>query len=204
MSRLAPLSVCVSSLHPWAKQTEGVQFTLSPDIARRPVGSLSGYQLTWYYYSYSHVYASILGLTQLGGGVLLLFRKTALLGAAVMTPVMANILMINLFFQIAFGAECMAAFIFASMVSLLWRDREAIVSLFWSHQAAEPANSRTFHRMIATLIVVLVIAQAGIFSALPGPPGAKISYRRCRHAVDNCSRQSIIKAGSAGWRSALP
>jgi uncharacterized membrane protein YphA (DoxX/SURF4 family) len=76
----------------------GVQFALSPDIARRAIGSLSGFQLTWYYYSYSHIYASLLGLTQLVGGALLLFRKTALMGAAIMTPVMANILMINLFF----------------------------------------------------------------------------------------------------------
>ncbi len=101
----------------------GVQFTLPPDIARRAVGSLSGYQLTWYYYGYSHVYASILGLTQLAGGSMLLFRKTALLGAAVMTPVMVNILMINLFFHIAVGAVCAAAFIFVSMMALLWRER---------------------------------------------------------------------------------
>jgi hypothetical protein len=140
----------------------GVQFKLSPEIARRPVGSLSGFQLTWYYYSYSAVYASILGLTELAGAVMLLFRKTALLGAAVMTPVMANILMINLFFHIAFGAECMAAFIFASMQALLWHDRNALVSLFWSDQAAEPARSRRFHRLTAALVVLLVVAQTAL------------------------------------------
>jgi hypothetical protein len=36
---------------------------------------------------------------------MLLFRKTALLGAAVMLPVMANIVMVNLFFAIAW-AHC--------------------------------------------------------------------------------------------------
>ncbi|HEY4676870.1 MAG TPA: hypothetical protein VIJ01_06905 [Candidatus Angelobacter sp.] len=38
----------------------GRQFTLPPEIALRPVGSLSGYQLAWFYYSYSHTYAVIL------------------------------------------------------------------------------------------------------------------------------------------------
>jgi hypothetical protein len=137
----------------------GVQFTLHQDIAQRPIGSLSGFQLTWYYYSYSHVYASILGLTQLAGATMLLFRKTALLGAAIMTPVMANILMINLFFHIAVGAECTAAFIFVSMLALLWRDRAALVALFWSQQAAEPASSRRFHRSMAAFVVLIVIAQ---------------------------------------------
>jgi hypothetical protein len=137
----------------------GIQFTLSPDIARQPIGTLTGYQLTWYYYSYSHIYASILGLTQLTGAALLLFRKTALLGAAIMTPVMANILMINLFFDIAFGAECMAAFIFASMLTLLWHQRDGLLDLFWTQQAPEPTNSRKFHRSMVALVVLLVTAQ---------------------------------------------
>jgi len=70
----------------------GWQFRLAPEITSKPVGSLSGFQLTWYFYSYSYVYARILGLTQLAGGAMLLFRKTALLGAAAMIPVIANIL----------------------------------------------------------------------------------------------------------------
>jgi hypothetical protein len=143
----------------------GVQFTLHQDIAQRPIGSLSGFQLTWYYYSYSHVYASILGLTQLAGAAMLLFRKTALLGAAIMTPIMANILMINLFFHIAVGAECTAAFIFASMLALLWRARAALVRLFWSQQAAEPVSSRKFHRSMTALVVLVVVAQV-VFSVL--------------------------------------
>lgn len=143
----------------------GLQFTLPPDIAQRPIGSLSGFQLTWYYYGYSHVYGSILGLTQLVGGTMLLFRKTAFLGAVIMTPVMANILMINLFFHIAVGAACTATFIFASMLALLWRERGALVELFWSHQASEPASSRKFHRSMAALVVLVVIGEA-IFTLL--------------------------------------
>jgi hypothetical protein len=146
----------------------GVQFTLPPDIGRRAIGSLSGYQLTWYYYGYSHVYASILGLTQLAGGSMLLFRKTALLGAALMTPVMVNILMINLFFHITVGAVCAAAFIFVSMVALLWRERGALLGLFWRRQNAEPAvpgrsKARPLYR--AVLLVAIVVAQT-VFGVL--------------------------------------
>jgi hypothetical protein len=90
----------------------GRQFTLPAEIALRPAGSLSGYQLAWLYYGHSHAYAVILGLIQLAGGALLLFRKTALLGAALTLPVMTNILMINVFFFIAWGALCTSAFIF--------------------------------------------------------------------------------------------
>jgi hypothetical protein len=98
----------------------GRQFTLPAEIALRPVGSLTGYQLAWLYYGHSHTYAVILGLIQLAGGALLLFRKTALLGAALMLPVMTNIVMINVFFHIAWGAMCTSAFIFASMLAVRW------------------------------------------------------------------------------------
>ena len=139
----------------------GRQFSLPPEIALRPVGSLTGYQLAWSYYAHSHTYAVILGLIQLGGGALLLFRKTALLGAALMLPVMTNIVMINVFFHIAWGAMGTSAFIFASMLALLWHSRRALAGVFWIDQAGEPASVRRFHRTMAALVVLLVITLMG-------------------------------------------
>jgi len=140
----------------------GRQFTLPREMALRPVGSLSGYQLAWFYYSYSHGYAVILGLIQLAGGALLLFRKTALLGAALMLPVMTNILMINVFFHIAWGALGTSAFIFISMLAVLWRQRDVLVGVFWTHQTAEPDNVRRYYRIAAAMIVLLVITLMGV------------------------------------------
>ena len=151
----------------------GRQFTLPPETALQPVGSLSGHQLAWFYYSYSHAYAVILGLIQVGGGALLLFRKSALLGAALMLPVMTNILMINLFFHIALGALCTSAFIFASMLAVLWRHRDALMSVFWTQQAGEPSDVRRYYRITAALVFLLAITLMGIASWLAA--GYKIS-----------------------------
>jgi len=140
----------------------GRQFTLPPEVALRPAGSLSGYQLAWLYYGHSHAYALILGLIQLGGGALLLFRKTALLGAALMLLVMTNIVMINVFFHIAWGAMGTSAFIFASMLAVLWHQRHALVGVFWTDQAGEPGSVRRYHRITAALVVLLVITLMGI------------------------------------------
>ncbi len=148
----------------------GRQFSLPPEIALRPVGSLSGYQLAWFYYAHSHAYAVILGLVQLGGGALLLFRKSALLGAALTLPVMTNIVMINVFFHIAWGAMGTSVFIFASMLAILWRSRHALVGVFWTDQAGEPTKVRRYHRTIAALVVLLVVTLMGV--------GSWISARR--------------------------
>lgn len=136
----------------------GRQFSLPPDTATKPVGSLTGYELAWFYYGYSHTYAVILGITQLAGATLLLFRKTTLLGAAVLLPVTANIVMINVFFHIAWGALCTSAFIFISTLVILAHERRALLDVFWTQQPAEPENVRRFHRAIAILTVLVAVA----------------------------------------------
>lgn len=37
-----------------------LQFNLQSELAQRPIGSLTGYQLTSYYYGYSRIYACLL------------------------------------------------------------------------------------------------------------------------------------------------
>jgi hypothetical protein len=63
-----------------------LQFSMSSELSQRAIGSLNGYQLTWFYFGYSRIYARILGATQVAGATLLLFRKTTLLGAFLMLP----------------------------------------------------------------------------------------------------------------------
>jgi hypothetical protein len=134
-----------------------LQFNMASELGSRPIGSLNGYELTWFYYGYSRVYASILGLTQVLGATLLLFRRTTLLAAMIMLPVMANILLINIFILVNdYGPYVISAFICASMLMILWQQRAALLSLFWVDQASEPQDSGRFHRWIRILIVVAV------------------------------------------------
>ena len=132
------------------------QFNLA-ELAPRPIGSLNGYQLTWFYFGYSRIYACILGLTQVAGATLLLFRKTTLLGAAAMLPVMANILLINIFImRNDYGPYVMAAIISCSLLIILWHQRARLLALFWMNQSAEPTGSSRVHRTIRILIVLAV------------------------------------------------
>jgi hypothetical protein len=142
----------------------GGQFTLHSEVAQRPIGSLDGLTLTWFYYGYSPIYRWILGLTQLAGASLLLFRKSALLGAAILTPVMANILLINIFYSIAVGAEAMATIILASMLLLLWQEHNALLNIFWAGQTPEPAAAGKRHWLIRTLILLSILIWIAIFT----------------------------------------
>ncbi len=142
----------------------GGQFALSPAFGSRQIGSLSGFELTWFYYGYSHAYGALLALTQILAGVLLLFRKSALLGAALLTPVMANILMINIFFHIAVGAEIAAAFLLGSMLLLLWQEHEALISLFWRREPIRTRMGTKTQRVAVAIVVLLVLVQILVFA----------------------------------------
>ena len=136
----------------------GMQFSLPPEYAKRTLGSLSGYELTWYYYGYSYTYAVILGSVQIFGATLLLFRKTCFLGAALILPVIANILLIDIFIlKNDYGPELMAIVISTSMLVILWHKRDTVIRLFWSEEASEPVRSSRIHLWIRVFIVTAVV-----------------------------------------------
>jgi hypothetical protein len=97
----------------------------------------------------------ILGLVQVAGATLLLFRKTTLFAAAVMLSVMANIVLINMFIMVDdFGPYFMSVVICASLLTILWHQRAVLLTLFWVDQKGEPIASSRTHLWIRTLIVV--------------------------------------------------
>lgn len=135
-----------------------LQFDMQSQLARQPIGSLTGYQLTWFYFGYSRAYAVLLGITQVLGGTLLLFRKTTLLGAMAMLPVMANILLINVFILVDdYGPYLISAMICLFLCAILWRERFALKQLLWTTQPMEPASTLRRHRWIRAAIVSVTI-----------------------------------------------
>jgi len=133
------------------------QFNLQSELAPRPIGSLNGYQLTWFYFGVSRVYACILGLMQVAGATLLLFRKTTLLGALAMLPIMVNILLINIFILVNdYGPYVMSTLICISLLTILWHQRRGLLALLWSTQTGEAESSKRTHWWIRSSIVLIV------------------------------------------------
>ncbi len=135
----------------------GHQLTVPGWVAKQPIGSLDGQTLTWYYYSYSHAYRMILGFLQVFAALLLLFRRTALLAAVLMTPVMANIVLINLFYVISPGAETVALFLFAALLLILWHQREAFRDLLWTGQPSESPSSKRLHWTVRSIVLLYAL-----------------------------------------------
>jgi len=68
----------------------GSQFTILGSELDKPMGQVSGFWLTWYYFGFSRTYGNLIAGAQILGGVLLTFRKTTLLGACLLLPILGN------------------------------------------------------------------------------------------------------------------
>src|SRR5256884_5295403 len=112
----------------------GSQFTILASELDKPMGQVSGFWLTWYYFGYSSVYGNLIGLAQVAGGVLLMFRKTVLLGSCLLLPIVANIILIDIFYRIAIDALLIALLMEFALIAILMFHKQELLEVFWSKQ----------------------------------------------------------------------
>ena len=60
----------------------GSQFTILDSELDKPMGHVSGFWLTWYYFGYSKFYGNLIALAQIIGGVLLMLSRAGLISGA--------------------------------------------------------------------------------------------------------------------------
>ena len=112
----------------------GSQFTILASELDRPMGQVSGFWLTWYYFGYSPFFGNFVALVQILAGILLMFRKTTLLGSCIAFPVVTNIVLIDAFYAIDIGALLVALVMEFALITIFIMQRRELVDLFWSRQ----------------------------------------------------------------------
>lgn len=140
----------------------GAQFTVLDSQLAKPMGEVSGFWLTWYYFGYSATYSALVAWAQIIGGVLVCFRRTALAGALLLLPVMVNVVGIDLWvirFPFDSGALLNAAFVLIALLFILAvhaRELLRLLTLRRDDLALLKAPRRSF--MIALLVTAAMVA----------------------------------------------
>lgn len=157
----------------------GAQFTVLDSQLDRPMREVSGFWLTWYYFGYSLFYGNLIGLVQVSGGVLLMFRRTTLLATCILLGVVGNIILINIFYDIATGALLVACFIEACLLFIVWQHRQELLDVFWNmqnrvypsrNQAAVPSLAgMTMRGMVIAVPALFTYFVANYNNRLPTP-----------------------------------
>jgi hypothetical protein len=136
-----------------------------PSIAvlNEPVGNLSPMTLLWNLIGLNPVYEIICGSAEVLGGILLLYRRTALAGAIFSAFVMSNVVFYNFCYDVPvklFSVNLLLGCLFLALPDAL-----SLYRFFWSHKPAAPIAawvpqaSRRAGR-IAILVTEMVFAVA--------------------------------------------
>jgi hypothetical protein len=91
---------------------------LSTFELRTPVGEASPMGLLWRFMGYSAPYTIFGGLCEAIPGVLLLWRRTAMIGAVMVIAVMTNVVMLNLSYDVCVKLYSMQLLVMAGLIAL--------------------------------------------------------------------------------------
>jgi hypothetical protein len=128
---------------------------------------LNPMRVAWTFFGYSRGYQMFLGWGEMLPAILLLFRRTTLLGAIVAAIVMLNVFFINVFFEVCLKLNSglyfgLAMFLVLQHTSRLW-------NFFFSNKAVpaeeevemQPASLKTPVRILNWIIVAGILLWAG-------------------------------------------
>lgn len=119
-----------------------------------PLAQLSGMQLVWSFYSYSPIYETFLGAIEVIIGLLILHKRTTGLGIVLFLPVMANLVVINIIYNIgALGSA--VPLLLAGMILLLLHFR-SLQRFFWNRDETISHTTTALRAILPKAIVILV------------------------------------------------
>jgi len=140
------------------------------------VGDMSPMHLAWSFFGYAHGYNVFMGIAECGG-LLLLFRRTTTFGALLVMGALANVIAVNVSFDV--HAKMYPIALFAMALFLVLKDARRISRFFFTGQAVSlpkiqpPVFSRQWMYFVKTGAKILVI---GYF--LIGHVMNNIGYRK--------------------------
>ena len=133
-----------------------LQFYTPLGILDQPFSSFSGEALTWAYFGHSYAFTCVVGLLQITGSYLLLFKRTSLFGCFILFPVLVNIVCIDFFYGLEAGELGHAIILLIGILYLLLQNYNRLAEFFFKAKN----NLVAVHfknRFVANIIRLLVV-----------------------------------------------
>lgn len=88
------------------------------------------FQIMWAFFGTTREYPIIIGCLQIIGAILLVFRKTKLFGALLLTPIFLNIILLDILYKIPFGALLNAVIFQCVFIFIIVQQRKRMGEMF--------------------------------------------------------------------------
>lgn len=136
---------------------------------------LSPMALAWTFFGRSYGYQAVAGAFEVASAVLLCFRRTSLLGACLLLPVMGNIVLMDFFYDVP--VRLFSSLYFVMAVYVLAPDAKRFVAFFLS-DGAVPARSRRAERAPSSMKRMATVFVIALALLLPSADIVHKAYQR--------------------------
>ncbi|WP_217603167.1 hypothetical protein [Chitinophaga sp. GbtcB8] len=134
-----------------------LQFVMPLSKLDLPYSSFSSQELFWAFFSYSYPFGCIIAGCQLTGAMLLLFRRTRLAGVFILLPVLANILLMDIFYQIGASVVVHASIMISGTLYFLFIEFNRLKEFFFAAKDQLPTLHFSKYLKIAVRLSIIYI-----------------------------------------------
>jgi len=136
---------------------------ITASVLEKPFGMMDPTELQWKFLAYSNAYKIFTGLGEVIGALLILWRRTATLGAMLLVAVLSVVVMLNFCFGIGVKISSLH-YLFIAFI-IMWNDRQRLLNLFLLNRSVAPVNytplvrSFFWSRLFSVFLIFLVLCR---------------------------------------------
>lgn len=140
----------------WAKIAH-LQLVVPMSKLDLPYSSFSPSDLFWNFFSYSYPLGCIIAGLQIAGAMMLLFHRTRLAGIFILLPILANILLMDIFYQIGYSVVVHASIMMTGILYFLAIEFSRLKEFFFAATNRLPElHISRFGKLIIRLSIVYI------------------------------------------------
>ena len=134
-----------------------LQFVMPQSKLDIPFSSFSSQDLFWAFFSHSYPLGCIIAGCQITGAMLLLFHRTRLAGVLILLPVLANILLMDIFYQVGNSVIVHAAIMMSGTLYFLFIEFNRLKEFFFVAKDQLPTLNLSKYLKIAIRLSIIYI-----------------------------------------------
>jgi hypothetical protein len=153
-------------------------------VLNEPLGNTSPMTMLWTLIGLNPVYEMICGAAEISAGILILFRRTGLLGELLTAFLATNIVLYNFCYDVP--VKLYAAHLLLMSIALIVPDMPGLFNFFFLHRPCKPIDgwvkpARRYGLRVETIIAVVVLLIAVLPPAFSMASGYSHQLARERH-----------------------
>ena len=94
----------------------------------KSVPELTGMELMWAFYGYSKSFAITLGIFEIIGGLLILIKRTRIIGCLFTSTILVNVILQDIFYEVYLGALRAAILYQILILVILWMNKKKLIT----------------------------------------------------------------------------